>query len=115
MRISDWSSEVCSSDLQADDFPAYVSIFLTGHIFAPLIIAIVKDADVFVGALVAIIVPVAMVLMINPLQPAKGALIAGQWWLGMHGFQTRRADQSTAEGRVGNEGVCACRSRWMPD
>src|SRR3546814_17235236 len=90
MRISDWSSEVCSSDLQADDFPAYVSIFLTGHIFAPLIIAIVKDAEVFVGAPVAIIIPVAMVLMITPLQPATGAVISGQWWFGIHGLQQRR-------------------------
>src|SRR3546814_20437593 len=111
MRISDWSSEVCSSDLQADDFPAYVSIFLTGHIFAPLIIAIVKDADVFVGALVAIIVPVAMVLMINPLQPAKGAIIAGQWWFGMHGFQPRRRSE---ERRVGKGCVRTCMSRWSP-
>ncbi|WP_336960723.1 DUF983 domain-containing protein [Sphingobium aquiterrae] len=56
-------------------------------------IAIVKDADLFVGARVAIIVPVAMVLMIGLLQPAKGAIIAGQWWFGMYGFQPCRDEQ----------------------
>lgn len=77
----DWTHQ------QADDFPAYVSIFLTGHILAPLIIALVKDSGLSVGALMAIIVPIAMVMMIGLLQPAKGAIIAVQWWFGMHGFR----------------------------
>jgi uncharacterized protein (DUF983 family) len=79
----DWSPQ------QADDFPAYVSIFLTGHILAPLIIALVKDSDLSVAALMAIVVPLAMVMMIGLLQPAKGAIIAIQWWFGMHGFPRR--------------------------
>lgn len=43
------SADICSScgqdwtHQQADDFPAYVSIFLTGHIMAPIIIALVQD------------------------------------------------------------------------
>jgi uncharacterized protein (DUF983 family) len=79
----DWSPQ------QADDFPAYVSIFLTGHILAPLIIALVKDSDLSVAALMAIIFPLAIVMMIGLLQPAKGAIIAVQWWFGMHGFPRR--------------------------
>ncbi|ETI64534.1 hypothetical protein C100_06620 [Sphingobium sp. C100] len=75
---------------QADDFPAYVSIFLTGHMLAPLIIALVKDAGLSVGALVAIIVPLAIVMMIALLQPAKGAIITIQWWFDMHGFVRKR-------------------------
>ncbi len=76
----DWSPQ------QADDFPAYVAIFLTGHILAPLIILLVKDAGLSVAALMAIILPLAIVMMIGLLQPAKGAIIAVQWWFGMHGF-----------------------------
>lgn len=85
----DWTPQ------QADDFPAYVSIFLTGHILAPLIIMMVKDAGLSVGTLVAIIVPLAIVMMIGLLQPAKGAIIAVQWWFGMHGFQRKRSDTSS--------------------
>jgi uncharacterized protein (DUF983 family) len=72
---------------RADDFPAYVSILLTGHIMAPIIIMLVRDADLSSTALVAIILPLAMTLMIGLLQPAKGGIIALQWWLGMHGFE----------------------------
>lgn len=84
---------VCGQDWthqRADDFPAYVSILLTGHLMAPIIIALIKDFDLSEAALVAIIVPLAMALMIGLLQPAKGVIIALQWWLGMHGFKRER-------------------------
>ena len=57
---------------------------------APLIIALVRDVGLSVAALVAIVLPLAMILMIALLQPAKGAIIALQWWFGMHGFQKER-------------------------
>lgn len=75
---------------QADDFPAYVSIFVTGHLMAPLIIALIRDADLSIPALMAIVLPLAVILMIGLLQPAKGAIIALQWWFGMHGFIKER-------------------------
>lgn len=84
----DWSPQ------QAEDFPAYVSIFLTGHILAPLIIALVKDSGLSVTALMAIVLPLAILMMIGLLQPAKGAIIAVQWWFGMHGFGRHTADSS---------------------
>jgi uncharacterized protein (DUF983 family) len=35
----------------------------------------------------------AFACMLGLLQPAKGAVIAMQWWLGMHGFvRERRSD-----------------------
>nr|WP_243853697.1 DUF983 domain-containing protein [Sphingopyxis panaciterrae] len=80
----DWTHQ------QADDFPAYVSIFLTGHIMAPVIIALVKDTSLSLPALAAIILPLMVGLMILFLQPAKGAIIALQWWFGMHGFPKER-------------------------
>lgn len=82
---------------QADDFPAYVSIFLTGHLMAPLIIALLRDAQLSVPALMMIILPLAMILMIGLLQPAKGAIIALQWWFGMHGFRKERPDMTQSE------------------
>jgi len=80
----DWSHQ------QADDFPAYVSIFVTGHLMAPLIIALTRDADLSVSALMALLLPLALALMIGLLQPAKGVIIALQWWFGMHGFRKER-------------------------
>jgi uncharacterized protein (DUF983 family) len=75
---------------QADDFPAYVSIFVTGHLMAPLIIALTRDADLSVPVLMALLLPLALILMIGLLQPAKGAIITLQWWFGMHGFRKER-------------------------
>lgn len=80
----DWTHQ------QADDFPTYISILITGHLVAPLIIALVRDAGLSVVALLAIVLPLAMALMIGLLQPAKGAIIALQWWFGMHGFVKER-------------------------
>lgn len=82
----DWTHQ------QADDFPAYVSILVTGHLMAPLIIALTRDADLSVPTLMAIVLPLAVILMIGLLQPAKGAIIALQWWFGMHGFRKERPD-----------------------
>lgn len=80
----DWTHQ------QADDFPAYVSIFLTGHIMAPVIIALVQDTTLSLPALAAVILSLMLALMILLLQPAKGAVIAVQWWHGMHGFKKER-------------------------
>jgi uncharacterized protein (DUF983 family) len=80
----DWSHQ------QADDFPAYVAILLTGHLMAPLIIMLVSDFDLGAVALLAIILPLAVAMMLGMLQPVKGAIIAAQWWHGLHGFRKER-------------------------
>lgn len=72
---------------QADDFPAYLAILIAGHLLAPVIIALVNHTDPPVWALMTLIMASALVLMLGMLQPAKGAIIAIQWWLGMHGFE----------------------------
>lgn len=84
----DWSPQ------QADDFPAYIAILITGHVLAPVIIALVSTYDIAPGLLAAILLPLAVVMMVAMLQPAKGAVIALQWWQGMHGFVRERAPQA---------------------
>jgi len=84
---------ICTLDLtpqRADDFPAYISMLVTGHLMAPLIIALSLDFDLGPIAMMAILVPLALVMMLGMLQPAKGAVIATQWWFGMHGFVKER-------------------------
>ncbi|MBS0255948.1 MAG: DUF983 domain-containing protein [Proteobacteria bacterium] len=85
---------------RADDFPAYLSMFITGHLLAPVIIVLVRETSLTPLALCAIVLPAAMALMLALLQPAKGAVIAAQWWFGMHGFTKERIeDQRWDPGR----------------
>ncbi len=70
----------------ADDFPPYVSILLTGHIMAPIIIALGQTPSLPTWAMMVIVVVLALTLLIGLLQPAKGGIIAMQWWLGLNGF-----------------------------
>ena len=80
----DWSRQ------RADDFPAYVAIFLTGHILGPIMVALAMGTVLSVTVLMAILMPSAAVMLIAMLQPAKGAVIAMQWWFGLHGFKRER-------------------------
>lgn len=76
---------------RADDFPAYIAIIVTGHLLAPLMIALAMDAALGPVALAAILFPSAIAMMLGMLQPSKGLVIALQWWHGMHGFVRERA------------------------
>ena len=90
----------CALDLtpqQADDFPAYLSIFVTGHLLAPIIIMLALDYAFTSLQMMAIILPTATLMILLLLQPMKGAVIAAQWWNGMHGFKRERIEDETAE------------------
>ena len=83
----------CGLDIsgqRADDLPAYIGIFVTGHLLAPVIIALITGFALSAWMLLAIIIPVAIAMLIGLLQPSKGAVIALQWWNGMHGFRKER-------------------------
>lgn len=83
----------CGLDIsgqRADDFPAYIALFVTGHVLAPVLIMMVLEWELSALAVLAIIVPLAMAMMAAMLQPAKGAVIGLQWWNGMHGFRRER-------------------------
>lgn len=77
----DWTAQ------QADDFPAYVAIIVTGHILAPIIIFMINDTDFSMWTNLAIIISLALILIAALLQPAKGGIIALQWWMGLNGFE----------------------------
>ncbi|WP_370631709.1 DUF983 domain-containing protein [Novosphingobium sp. FKTRR1] len=73
----------------ADDFPPYVSILITGHLMAPIIIVLAGNTEAPGWEVMTGVLALAVVMLIGMLQPAKGAIIALQWWLGMHGFAAR--------------------------
>lgn len=88
----DWTHQ------QADDFPPYISIFLTGHLMAPLIIYLGTMGSMPMWQALTICLALSAVLMVAFLQPAKGGTIALQWWHGMHGFAPSGADELAAQG-----------------
>lgn len=91
----------CSLDIsgqRADDFPAYIAMFATGHLLAPLLILLAGDYALSPMLVVGIVIPIAVVMMIALLQPAKGAVIALQWWHGMHGFRRERLADTDGDG-----------------
>ncbi|MBB4859432.1 uncharacterized protein (DUF983 family) [Novosphingobium chloroacetimidivorans] len=90
----DWSHQ------RADDFPAYLAILVTGHVLAPIMIALALDTELSPAAILALLLPSSVAMMLGLLQPAKGAVIAAQWWHGLHGFTKERAGGEVAEQAV---------------
>jgi uncharacterized protein (DUF983 family) len=88
----DWSVQ------QADDFPAYIGILVVGHLLAPVVIAMIGTFGMSAWLTLAIILPVAVVMLLAMLQPTKGAVIGFLWWHGIGAFrQERRTSEETKE------------------
>ena len=88
------SCACCALDIsgqRSDDFPAYIAILITGHVLAPILIMLVLDFQISVWMLTALVFGMAVAMLLALLQPSKGAVIALQWWNGMHGFKRERA------------------------
>lgn len=81
---------------QADDFPAYIGIFVVGHLLAPVLIAMIAGG-VSAWLTLAILLPCSIVFLLAMLQPTKGAVIAFLWWHGIGAFrgQERRKPEDT--------------------
>src|SRR3546814_15344605 len=96
MRISDWSSDVCSSDLLA------VGVLHEGRAEFARVVALAGPFDLdHVGAEVA-----------QDLRAGRAREDAGK----IEDADTvERARHRSEERRVGNACVSTCRSRWSPD
>jgi uncharacterized protein (DUF983 family) len=80
---------VCGQDFtphRADDLPAYLVIVLVGHFVVPMILWIETDYSPPVPLQLAIYLPFTLIASLLLLQPVKGAVVAVQWALRMHGF-----------------------------
>jgi uncharacterized protein (DUF983 family) len=86
----DWSVQ------QADDFPAYIGIFVVGHLLAPVVIAMIAGG-VSAWLTLAILLPVSIAMLLAMLQPTKGAVIAFLWWHGIGAFQQERRARDSAK------------------
>lgn len=74
---------------RADDFPAYVVILILGHIIVALATSVERIWGPPYWVHVALWAPLTLVLCLVLLQPVKGAIVALQWRMGMHGFRDR--------------------------
>lgn len=64
----------------ADDFPPYLVILLIGHIVAPLMIWMETAWHPPMWVHLALWLPAVALLALGLIQPAKGAVLAFQWW-----------------------------------
>lgn len=71
---------------RADDFPAYLTIVLVGHVVVPLAMYVEITFMLNYWLHAAIWLPMILVLSLGLLQPLKGLIVAMQWHMGMHGF-----------------------------
>ena len=88
LKVDDHCS-VCQLDFtphRADDLPAYLVIVIVGHIVVPTILWIETDYSPSVPLQLSIYLPLTLVMSLSLLQPVKGAVVAVQWALRMHGF-----------------------------
>ena len=79
----------CGEELyhhRADDLPAYLVVALVGHLVVATALFVEADYALALWIEMAIFVPLTLGLSLLLLQPTKGAVVALQWHMGMHGF-----------------------------
>jgi uncharacterized protein (DUF983 family) len=74
---------------RADDFPAYIVIVIVGHIVVPLLLMVETDFAPPYWIHLMIWPALSLVLSLLLLPRVKGAVVALQWQLRMHGFDQR--------------------------
>src|SRR3546814_15101719 len=89
MRISDWSSDVCSSDL-----------FLNPHVYLDTVVLLGSLSAAFEGS--------------ERIAYGAGAVVASFVWFFALGYGARFLAPRSEERRVGKECVSTCRSRGSP-
>src|SRR3546814_19961828 len=108
MRISDWSSDVCSSDLAE---------WIRDHVEAPLIIGPDSESEQWAGAIAGHI-GAPHVVFTKTRRGDRDVIIAVanlSAWKGRTPVLVDDVISSRSEERrVGKECVSTCRSRWSP-
>lgn len=86
---TDDSCPVCHEEFhhhRADDFPAYLVVFIVGHIVVGAFMGFELLFELSTWQHLAIWIPVTIVAAVALIQPVKGAVVGLQWALRMHGF-----------------------------
>jgi uncharacterized protein (DUF983 family) len=80
----------CGEELhhhRADDFPAYLDIVIVGHVLVPIVLAVETGYAPPMWLSMTVWPLIALAATLALLQPIKGAVVAMQWFGGMHGFE----------------------------
>lgn len=91
--------EVCGEPFhhhRADDLPAYLVLLFVGHLIVTLLLAVDTAYAPPYWVEFAIWIPLTLLMTLGLLQPVKGAVVAMQWKMGMHGFAAARAERERA-------------------
>ena len=93
--------EVCGEPFhhqRADDLPAYLVLLFVGHLIVTLLLAVDAAYAPPYWVEFAIWIPLTLLLSLGLLQPVKGAVVAMQWQMGMHGFAKAKSERDRAFG-----------------
>lgn len=89
----------CGEELhhhRADDFPAYLDIVIVGHILVPIVLAVETEFTPPIELSMVLWPVIALAMTLGLLQPIKGAVVAIQWYGGMHGFEEAKKARERA-------------------
>ena len=89
----------CGEELyhhRADDFPAYLVIVIVGHILVPIVLTVETEIAPAIWISMTLWPSLALVMTLGLLQPVKGAVVAIQWYGGMHGFEAAKKARALA-------------------
>lgn len=81
--------EACGAEFsghRADDLPPYITIMIVGHIIVPLFLVFERSTNWPDWMHMVIWLSLTTALTMALIQPVKGATIAYQWALRLHGF-----------------------------
>lgn len=79
----------CGEELhhhRADDLPAYLNIFIVGHIVVAATMVVMDMKILSLWPLVTLSAVSAVLLALLLMRPLKGMVVGVQWALRMHGF-----------------------------
>lgn len=97
LKVAD-RCESCGEELfhhRADDLPAYLVMVIVGHLIVGALLFLEAARPLEYWTELAVFLPLTFVLSLVLLQPVKGAVVALQWSLGMHGFARPRLARAT--------------------
>lgn len=88
LKVQDKCS-VCDEEFhhhRADDLPAYLNIFVVGHIVVAVMMTALTLKIVSMWTGMFITIAVAIIMSIILMRPLKGMVVGAQWAMRMHGF-----------------------------
>ena len=98
LKVND-ACPACGEELhhhRADDFPAYLVIAIVGQILVPIVLSVETNLSPPVVVSMVMWPSIALAMALGLLQPVKGAVVAAQWFGGMHGFDAAKKRRALA-------------------